>query len=90
MAPARLLHPQVDKDLYDVDEKIFNGQYRPSAGGRGLREFDIISDVWPGKPPDNHLHVLVHLPAGMGSPTFVYDGGGGERLIYLFAPAPNI
>ncbi len=81
MAPARLLHPQVDEDLYDVGEKIHNGQYRPNAGSRRLWSSELISNVWPGKPPDNRLHILV----GMTSPTLVYDGGGGKCVILLFA-----
>ncbi len=91
MASACLLHPQVDEDMDDVEEKTFDGQqYHPNSGSRRLREFEIIGDIWPEKPPHNRLHVIVHLPAGIGSLTQVYDGGGGECFILLFAPAQNI
>ncbi len=78
MASACLLHPQVDEDMDDV-EKTFDGQqYHPNSGSQRLWEFEIISDIWPEKPPHNRLHVIVHLLAGIGSLTQVYDKGGGE------------
>jgi len=63
-----LLHPQVDEDLDDVEQKAFDGQqYHPNAGSRRLRSHELISNIWPEKPPQGRLHVLVHVATGMGN-----------------------
>src|SRR5712671_5393802 len=84
MASAGLLHPQIDVNLEEVEDSITEGQYRPNVNNPLLAR-KRISDVWPAQPPDDHLHVFVSLPSGMGSPTLAYDGG--ECFIRLFALA---
>jgi len=39
-----------------------------------------ISDVWPGQPPDKHLHVFVSLPGGVGSLSLVHDNPQNEMV----------
>ena len=91
MASAGLLHLQIDVDPRDqgIKKLIHGGQYRPiSNNGQSLDPMETISDVWPGQPPNRHLHVFVSLPARVSSPAIRYDGG--ECFIRLFAPAQNI
>jgi len=73
MAPAGLLHPQVDADFDDVEQIISAGQYRPNANNQPLQTRREISDVWPEKPDCDRLHVFVSLPDGVGSPTLTCD-----------------
>src|SRR5258708_23593772 len=77
MASARFLHPQVDVDLEYVEEDISNRRYRSNANDRKLWPRETISDVWPGEPPGNDLHVFVSLPSG-------------ECVIRLFASAQTL
>jgi hypothetical protein len=65
MASAGLLHPQVDVN-YDEEmrEKIKADQYRPAPNDRVLDAMEIISQVWPARPPHGHLHVFALLPRG--------------------------
>ena len=90
MASAGLLYPQIDVDPEDpaIASSIESGQYRPPSNNSLLKPMKTISDVWPEKPPDKHLHVFVGLPGGVISPNLGYDGG--ECFIRLFAPAQTI
>ena len=90
MAPAGLLYLQINVDPRDgkIKDLIEHGQYQPPSDSPSLDPMETISDVWPEKPPDKHLHVFVGLPRGVVSPNFSYDGG--ECFIRLFAPAQTI
>jgi hypothetical protein len=75
-------------DSKAIRDQIITGQYRPDLNDEPLFAMDRISDVWPQGPPKDSLHVFVSLPAGMGTPTLVDNGG--ECFVRLFSPAQNI
>jgi len=85
-----LLHLQIDVDPRDraIKDLIDAGRYRPTVNNQPLEAIDTISDVWPEQPPNKHLHIFVSLPAGVGSPTLLYDGS--VCFIRRLAPAQNI
>jgi len=88
--PAGLLHLQIDVDLLDsvIEKRIREGQYLPPSGAcQLLTPIASISDVWPGRPPNKHLHVFVSQPA-VGSPAIV--DMGGEPFIRLVDQAQDI
>src|SRR5229473_889405 len=62
MAPACLLHPQIDVDPRDpsTQDLIKNGQYRPPSK-QWLDPMEPISDVWPEQPSGKRVHVFVSL-----------------------------
>ena len=51
----------------DVEHIISARRYRPPSDDRPLFSREKISDVWPEQPPDNHLHIFVSLPGGVGN-----------------------
>ncbi len=71
MAPAGLLHLQVDVNIQTIEELIETRQYPGPSNGQLLRKVDPISDVWPSQPPKTHLNVYVRLPDGVGGSTIV-------------------
>jgi hypothetical protein len=87
MAPARWLYLQIDADPRDraTKDPIKAGRYRPPSDHQPLDPMDTLSDVWPVRPPSNHLHIFVDLPAG-GSPTLVQTAGE----LRLFALAQDV
>jgi hypothetical protein len=87
MASTGSLHPQVDANYSEVKEEIKTGQYRPSPDARELDNMETISEVWPGSPPDQQLHVFVTPPSPLGS-TKVVDPVC-ECFIRLFALAQD-
>ena len=60
-----MLHPQIDVDPRDrgIKDLIRDGQYQLSDDGQPLDPMEKISNIWPGQPPDDHLHVFVGLPS---------------------------
>ena len=66
------------KKKNEVKKEIDTGKYRPTPDDRVLGAVEIISVVWPGSPPDGHLHVFVALPGGVGGTTL-----DGECFIWL-------
>jgi len=84
MASAGLLHLQIDVDPRDqgIKKLIHGGQYWPiSNNGQSLDPIETISDVWPGQPPNRHLHVFISLPGVVGSSALVHKGVCFVRLV---------
>jgi hypothetical protein len=65
-----------------VSDKIRAGLYQLDANQRQLRGHDKIFKEWPEPPPADHLHFVVTLPGGVGTPYRV--GAGGECSKCLF------
>jgi hypothetical protein len=60
MASACLLHPQVNVNYSEVQERIHAGQYRPGTNDQVLSPMKFISDIWE-RPRDDDLHVFVSI-----------------------------
>jgi hypothetical protein len=67
MSSVGLLHPQIDVEDRNpaIEERIMAGQYQPQPfPPEPLFAMHKISVVWPGPPPEDHLHIFITLPTG--------------------------
>ncbi|KAH9964146.1 kinase-like domain-containing protein [Russula dissimulans] len=82
-----LILTKIDADPRDraTKDPIKAGRYRPPSDHQPLDPMDTLSDVWPVRPPSNHLHIFVELPAGGGSPTLVQTAASQNVMVPTLA-----
>ena len=56
---------QVDTDIEKIKPDLISGQYRPNEES-SLSGPCVISEIWPNKPPSEHLHIFISKPVGLG------------------------
>ena len=56
---------QVNVEIRTIEDSILAGNYQPDANKEEgpYVESKKLSDVWPVKPPDDHLSIFIRLPA---------------------------
>jgi len=55
--------PQVDIDLTPYITDVDSLGLLEASNGQLLQPWETVSHHWPNQQPDNHLHVIVKLPA---------------------------
>ncbi|KAI9448535.1 hypothetical protein H4582DRAFT_2141800 [Lactarius indigo] len=76
--PADFVLTKVDVDIEASKSDIFAGKFKPNDNGMGIRSLDdpreAISEIWPTKPLNGHVHVFIGLPTtGFGKQSHAID-----------------